>query len=125
VSEERVPYTTLSTLDDEYQGHISMPNYAHARTDANHAEIREAVRAAGYFWLDTFRAGEGVPDCFVLSKSRRWVALEIKSGDNKLTHKERDLFNTVGAGPLYTVGSVEDALEILALYDKKECWKEG
>ena len=97
----------------------TLPNYKFAKVDANHAEIREAVRTAGYLWQDTFRQGDGCPDAFVLSKSKRWVALEIKSGDNELTKKERELFDTIGAGPLYTVGSVEGALEILALYDTK------
>ena len=97
----------------------TMPNYAYSKVDANHPEIREAVRAAGYFWQDTYRHGDGCPDAFVLSKSKRWVALEIKSGDNELTKKERELFDMIGAGPLYTVGSVEGALEILALYDTK------
>lgn len=98
----------------------TMPNYAYSKVDANHAEIRAAARAAGYYWQDTYRQGDGCPDAFVLSKSRRWIALEIKSGDNKLTRAERELFDTVGAGPLYMVGSVEGALELLEFYDEKE-----
>jgi hypothetical protein len=95
------------------------PNYSFARVDLNHAEIRRIVRKAGYVWVDSFRAGLGVPDAFVISKSGRWVAFEVKSEDGELTPAEQILFDSVGNAPLFTVTSAEGALEILAFYDKK------
>jgi len=91
-----------------------------ARVDACHAEIREALRKCGYVVLDTFRAGFGVPDMFVLSKSKRWVAFEVKSPGGVLTDDEAELFDKVQPGPLYTVTSVEQALELMNFYDGKE-----
>jgi hypothetical protein len=100
------------------QGDIEMPNYAFAKVDANHKEIREIVRAAGYVWIDTYRQGDGCPDAFVLSKSKRWIAFEIKSDGGGLTDAEAKMFDYVGPGaPLYTVTCYEAALEILAFYD--------
>lgn len=91
-----------------------------ARVDANHAEIRDALRQCGYLLIDAYRQGDGCPDMFVLSKSRRWVAFEIKSPGGKLTPAEEELFKRVGHGPLYTVTSPEQAIELMEFYDQKE-----
>ena len=96
-----------------------MPNYAYARTDTTHKAIRAACRKAGYFWQDTYRQGDGCPDAFVLSKSGRWIALEIKSPGGTLTEAEEKVFDQV-RGPLYMVTSAEQTLEILAGYDWEE-----
>lgn len=90
-----------------------------ARKDTNHNEITAALDDAGYIVVDTYRQGDGCPDCFVLSKSRIWVAMEIKSGFGGLTRMETELFNRVGAGPLYTIPTPEAALQIMAHYDNK------
>ena len=90
-----------------------------ARIDANHPEIRDALRKAGYIVCDTFRAGFGVPDMFVLSKSKHWIGFEIKVPGEKLTKKEAELFDQVCPGPLYTVTTAEQALVLLDEYDRK------
>ena len=91
-----------------------------ARVDACHAEIREALRNCGYVVQDTFRQGSGCPDMFVLSKSKHWVAFEVKSPGGKLTDDEAELFDKVHHGPLYTVTSVEQAIELMNFYDGKD-----
>src|SRR3990170_4949044 len=55
-----------------------------ARTDANHAEIRMALRAAGYSCYDLFRLGQGWPDILVLSKTGIPILGEIKSDEGRL-----------------------------------------
>jgi Holliday junction resolvase len=50
-----------------------------ARTDANHAEIREALRACGWTVIDTSRAGSGFPD-LVAAKAGRIELIEVKDG---------------------------------------------
>ena len=82
-----------------------------ARVDSNHAEIRDGLRACGYIVCDCFRAGFGVPDLFVLSKSKHWIGFEVKIPGGKLSPKEAELFDQVSPGPLYTVTSLEQALE--------------
>lgn len=55
-----------------------MRRYA-ARTDGNHAEIRQAFRALGAYVLDTSHVGGGFPDLIVGTRGR-WLMVEIKDG---------------------------------------------
>jgi len=90
-----------------------------ARVDANHADIRDAARRTGYVWVDTYRQGDGAPDAFCLSRSGRWVALEIKSPGGKLTEKELALWAQFGDDtPAAVVYSVDQFLEIMHRYDQ-------
>lgn len=49
------------------------------RTDANHADVREALRKAGWVVVDTSRAGAGFPDLVAL-KAGRIELIEVKDG---------------------------------------------
>jgi hypothetical protein len=64
------------------------------RTDHNHSEIRDGLRAAGYVVADLSAIGHGVPDLRVLvsTEPMRCLYLEIKVGNEGLTDKERDWF---------------------------------
>ncbi len=95
-----------------------MTHYA-ARTDANHADLRQDAYTAGYMWIDTFRAGQGAPDAWVCSKSGRWIALEIKSPGGRMTPKERgnyDACRRYGA-PYEVVHNWAELAAVLAAYD--------
>lgn len=51
-----------------------------ARTDRNHAEIRDALRSAGIRVIDCARMGNGFPDlCCLLRGNTIWI--EIKRDD--------------------------------------------
>jgi len=98
-----------------------MPRDFAARKDANHSVIVEMLQWNGYVVVETFRAGFGAPDFFCLSKSRRWVAFEVKSEKGgKLSKLEADLFDRCIGAPLFVVRTPEGALEIMAHYDKPD-----
>lgn len=50
-----------------------------ARTDANHGEIRTALRQLGCYVVDLSRAGGGVPDLLVGFRGT-WFLIEAKDG---------------------------------------------
>lgn len=95
-----------------------MPQYA-AKTDSNHDEIRRGLRQAGYHWTDTFRLGAGFPDGIAVSKSGIPVLMEIKRPGCRLTQDEEAFFYKY-PGPLVKVESLENALIIMAMYDRME-----
>ena len=59
-----------------------MTRYA-KKTDANHADIRDGLKALGWEVLDTSGIGQGVPDLFVRLGPGRSLGLEIKHADIK------------------------------------------
>lgn len=66
-----------------------------ARTDANHADVRDALRVAGWTVIDTSRAGDGFPDLVAL-KHGRIEFVEVKDGskppsERRLTAAEAQL----------------------------------
>lgn len=88
------------------------------RTDGNHTEIRDGLRACGYNVLDLSKAGCGVPDLLAVSKAGASVFLEVKQHGGKLTAAERK-WNETYTGLSYVVFSLEDALEKLRAIDKR------
>lgn len=97
-----------------------MPRDFAARKDSNHNDIVKDLQDCGYFVVETYRQGDGCPDCFVLSKAKRWVAFEIKYKRGRLSPAEKELFSRVDGGPLFIVKYSEQALEIMQHYDRKE-----
>jgi hypothetical protein len=61
-----------------------MPRYAR-RTDANHAHIRDGLRALGWDVGDLSAAGEGVADLVVAIAPGMPHFLELKDGSKKLS----------------------------------------
>lgn len=49
------------------------------RTDANHADIRDALRGVGAYVVDTSAVGDGYPDLTVGWRGR-WLLVEVKDG---------------------------------------------
>ena len=97
-----------------------MPRDFGARVDSNHRLIVDFLQVHQYVVVESYRQGDGCPDCFVLSKSTppRWVAMEIKTKVGKLSPLEADLFDRCGVGaPLFTVTTPEDAVTIMGAYD--------
>ena len=91
------------------------------RTDANHAEIADALQAAGYYVFDTHCLGKGFPDLLCVSKSHIPVLLEVKTDAGSLTPKEKLFFNEY-PGPHRVVCSPEQALLTMEIYDGMELW---
>jgi hypothetical protein len=90
------------------------------RTDQNHAEIRDGLRAAGWDILDLSDVGGGVPDICCRARDHGVpVFFEIKQSvgkkepkPKKLT-KEQELWLTYCGSITHTVTSLEEALAIL------------
>ena len=58
-----------------------------ARTDRNHREIIEALRAAGAAVTDTSAVGGGFPDLTV-SYRRAWYLIEVKDGQKSPSRRK-------------------------------------
>lgn len=89
------------------------------KVDNNHGEIKMALIGAGYKLWDCSSYGKGMSDLLVMSKSNRFVALEVKQPKGKLTHDEVQFFSTFEGAPVYVVRSIEDALETMRIEDEK------
>ncbi len=87
-----------------------------ARVDNNHAEIRQALRAVGWWVRDTSAYGEGWVDLFC-AKHGRAVMVEVKDGrkspsKRKLTPAQEKLHaELIAAGiEVRVITSVSEAL---------------
>lgn len=89
------------------------------KVDTNHLEIKMALISAGYPTWDCSSYGRGISDLLVMSKSCKFVALEVKHGKGKLTPDEVQFFTTFAGAPCYVVRSIEDALEAMRIEDVK------
>jgi hypothetical protein len=86
----------------------------YGRTDANHGEIVEYLRAHGWSVHDLSQAGHGIPDilCSRAGSPQNWL-LEIKI-DKKARLKPAQIeFHNSWPGQKAIVTSGEEALEIL------------
>lgn len=84
-----------------------------ARTDDNHAEIRDAYRNMGCSVLDTFQIGNGAPDMFVAIGGVT-DGVEVKDGKKppsarRLTPDE-ERFHDDWRGNIVLVECLEDAV---------------
>jgi hypothetical protein len=84
-----------------------------ARTDRNHAEIRDCLRNMGVRVFDTARIGGGFPDLVACHGGRVYL-FEVKMPGCGLTEAEKE-FHQVYDGYVSIVYSVEDALIELGL----------
>ena len=81
------------------------------RTDGNHAEIRDAMRAAGAEVEDLSGSGKGMPDTLVYTSDGRLLLVEIKMLKGTLTAAQVRFHARF---PVHIVRSVEDALALVA-----------
>ena len=82
------------------------------RTDAHHAYIRDALRAAGVLVFDTSAVGHGYPD-LVCGYQGRIIMLEIKEPAGRLTPAQIEFFERWQGYPVYVVRNLEDAMRII------------
>lgn len=90
-----------------------------ARTDANHAEIRDGLRAMGYQVSDTHVCGNGFPDLVVRSRSGRVVLMEVKMPGGKLTQAETEFHRRWGAS-VRVVRSLDEAINEMEYHDGRD-----
>lgn len=81
------------------------------RTDLNHAEIRDALRAIGAFVADTHELGHGFPDLLVVRPDRAMFLVEVKSPGGELTADEKH-FAAACPATVHVVRSAEEAIRI-------------
>ena len=81
------------------------------RTDGNHAEIRDAMRAAGAEVEDLSGSGKGMPDTLVYTSDGRLLLVEIKMPKGTLTAPQVRFHARF---PVHIVRTVEAALELVA-----------
>ena len=82
----------------------------HPRVDANHADIRQALRDLRCPVLDLAAVGGGCPDLAVLLPGARVVLVEVKTPDGTLTEAQGP-FHAVW--PVVVVRSVDDAIRLV------------
>ena len=80
------------------------------RTDGNHAEIRDAMRAAGAEVEDLSGSGKGMPDTLVYTSDGRLLLVEIKMPKGTLTAPQVRFHARF---PVHIVRTVEAALELV------------
>jgi hypothetical protein len=81
------------------------------KVDNNHGEIRDKLRDAGYWIVDTHDQAHGYPDLTVILPGAV-ALLEIKQPGERLTGDEQAFHahaEAIGA-PVFVVRSVEEAL---------------
>ena len=89
-----------------------------AKVDANHRQIRTALRQVGWTVHDLSGAGNGIPDLLCL-KAGRVAFVEVKDGSKvpsarKLTPDQVALHEafTAAGTPVHIVTSVEEAIRL-------------
>jgi len=87
------------------------------KVDKNQKDVVKALRSMGadVFLLHT--QGGGIPDLMCAFQNQT-ILLEVKDGESKtLTPLQIKLFATWQGGPLHRVNSVQEAIEVLKLYE--------
>jgi hypothetical protein len=87
------------------------------KVDKNQKDVVKALRdyGADVFLLHT--VGGGIPDLLVCYEEQT-ILMEVKDGaDKKLTPQQITLFAGWKGGPLHRVNSVQEAVEVLKLYE--------
>jgi hypothetical protein len=86
------------------------------KVDKEHWLIRDGLRAAGYFVVDTSAFGADFPDLLAVSKAGTIVLLEVKTDGEYPTEGQVRLLMRF-PGPISLAFSIEQALEVMARYD--------
>ena len=84
-----------------------------ARSDANQAEIMDALRAVGAEVESLHRVGRGCPDLLVGIFGKNYL-MEIKSPRGRLLVTQR-IWHRRWPGQVCVVRSVEDALRVIGV----------
>ena len=94
-----------------------------AKTDANQAEIVQALRDAYCSVLPMHRLGQGAPDLAV-GRGGKVYFLEVKTDNGKLTSDEQE-FMDEWRGHYAIVRTPEEALKAIGVLDEPEYHGEG
>ena len=87
------------------------------KVDKNQKDVVKALRdyGADVFLLHT--VGGGIPD-LLCTYNDQTILMEVKDGaDKKLTSQQITLFANWQGGPLHRVNCVQEAIEVLKLYE--------
>jgi hypothetical protein len=87
------------------------------KVDKNQASVVKALRDYGADVFLLHMVGGGIPDLMVCFNDQT-ILIEVKDGeDKKLTPQQITLFAGWKGGPLHRVNSVQEAIEVLKLYE--------
>jgi hypothetical protein len=87
------------------------------KVDKNQALVVKALRDYGAHVFLLHMVGGGIPDLMVCYEEQT-ILIEVKDGaDKKLTPQQITLFAGWKGGPLHRVNSVQEAIEVLKLYE--------
>ena len=87
------------------------------KVDKNQASVVKALRDYGADVFLLHMVGGGIPDLLVCFNDQT-ILIEVKDGeDKKLTPQQITLFAGWKGGPLHRVNSVQEAIEVLKLYE--------
>lgn len=92
-----------------------------AKVDANHGEIRDALRQAGCGVVDLSAVGNGVPDLLVHAPAFPFTTYLLEVKDSRKAPSARSLttaqeeFHGRWRGPVRVVTTVEEALKAVGL----------
>jgi Holliday junction resolvase len=90
------------------------------RTDANQAEIVKTLRQAGADVYDLSKVGKGIPDLLVTFNGET-ILMEVKrDAKAKFTAEQLKFIANWKGGPLSRVDSIESALRVIGLIEKKD-----
>ena len=87
------------------------------KVDKNQASVVKALRDYGADVFLLHMVGGGIPDLMICFNDQT-ILIEVKDGeDKKLTPQQITLFAGWKGGPLHRVNSVQEAIEVLKLYE--------
>jgi hypothetical protein len=87
------------------------------KVDKNQKDVVKALRDYGADVFLLHMVGGGIPDLMVCYNDQT-ILMEVKDGaDKKLTPQQITLFAGWQGGPLHRVNSVQEAVEVLKLYE--------
>jgi len=87
------------------------------KVDKNQVDVVKTLRDYGAQVYHLHTVAHGMPDIMVCYADQT-ILMEIKNGANKkLTPDQIKLFATWQGGPLHRVNSVQEAIEVLKLYE--------
>jgi hypothetical protein len=87
------------------------------KVDKNQVIVVKTLRDYGAQVFHLHTQGGGIPDLLVCYNDHT-ILMEVKDGaDKKLTPQQIILFANWQGGPLHRVNSVQDAIEVLKLYE--------
>jgi Holliday junction resolvase len=87
------------------------------KVDKNQVDVVKTLRDYGAQVFHLHTQGGGIPDLMVCYNEHT-ILMEVKDGeDKKLTPQQITLFANWQGGPLHRVNSVQEAVEVLKLYE--------